>query len=167
MKGDMRYSYPLWQMGCVLLLIALTTIIGFTSDYELSHGTDSFISQVNLEGDSFWYFALWLALLVFYMVVFRWKLHQHNKRNPAHRMRFTTFKPQEYMEDDELFEDVTRRATQKVYSYFTIALPFLATLFLILPIGKFGMLNILLLLVIGQYYIYFWTIRRYMKDDAE
>ena len=46
MKGDMRYTYPLWQMGFILLLIALSTIIGFTSDYKLSNGTDSFLLQI-------------------------------------------------------------------------------------------------------------------------
>ena len=45
-------------------------------------------------------------------------------------MKFMTLKAQEYIEDDELFEEVTRRATQKVYSYFTVALPFLAGLYL-------------------------------------
>ncbi|GEN84613.1 hypothetical protein SLU01_29250 [Sporosarcina luteola] len=164
MKGDMRYSYPLWQMGFIVLLIALTTIIGFTADYAKS--TDSFIFQFTLEGDSFWYMAAWLAVLVFYMILFKWKLHQHNKRNPDHQMKFTSFKPQEYMADDELFEEVTRRATQKAYSYFTVALPLLATMYLILPIGKFGMLNALLLLAIGQYFVYYRTIRRYMAEDA-
>ena len=27
------------------------------------------------------------------------------------------------MDDDELFQEVTRRATQKVYSFFSVALP--------------------------------------------
>ena len=167
MKGDMRYAYPIWQMGFILLLIGLTTIIGFTSDYVLSNGKDGFLFQISLEGISFWYFAAWLALLVFYLLIFSWKISKHNKRNPSRQMKLMTFKPQEYMEDDELFEEVTRRATQKVYSYFTVALPSSAALFLMLPIGKFGMLNILLLLAIGQYFIYYRTIRRYMKEDAE
>lgn len=167
MKGDMRYSYPIWQMGFILLLIALTTIIGYTWDYEFSNDTDSFLFQLNLEGFGFWGLAAWLAVLVMYLLIFGWKIHLHNKRNPSHQLKIMTLKPQEYMEDDELFEEVTRRATQKVYSYFTVALPFLATFFLILPIGKFGMLNALLLLAIGQYFIYYRTMRRYMKEDAE
>ncbi|WP_262176332.1 hypothetical protein [Saccharococcus sp. Marseille-Q5394] len=167
MKGDMRYTYPIWQMGFILLLIALTTIIGFTLDYELSNGTDSFLFQFSLEGVGFWCLAAWLVLLVIYLLIFGWKMHYHNKRNPSRQMKFLTLKPQEYMEDDELFEEVTRRATQKVYSYFTVALPFLASLFLILPIGKFGMLNALLLLAFGQYFIYYRSIRQYMEKDAE
>lgn len=167
MKGDMRYTYPIWQMGFILLLIALTTIIGFTLDYELSNGMDSFLFQFSLEGVGFWCLAAWLALLVIYLLIFGWKMHHHNKRNPSRQLKFLTLKPQEYMEDDELFEEVTRRATQKVYSYFTVALPFLASLFLILPIGKFGMLNALLLLAFGQYFIYYRSIRQYMEKDAE
>ena len=129
MKGDMRYTYPIWQMGFILLLISLTTIIGFTSDYVLSNGKDGFLFQISLEGISFWYFAAWLALLVFYLIIFSWKIHKHNKRNPSRQMKIMTLKPQKYMEDDELFEEVTRRATQKVYSYFTVALPFSAAFF--------------------------------------
>ncbi|MCG7346130.1 hypothetical protein MHZ92_18640 [Sporosarcina sp. ACRSL] len=167
MKGDMRYTYPLWQMGFILLLIALSTIIGFTSDYKFSNGTDSFLLQLSLDGFGFWSLSAWLAVLVMYLLIFRWKMQQHNKRNPGRQMKFMTLKAQEYLEDDELFEEVTRRATQKVYSYFTVALPFLAAFYLIVPFGKFGMLNILLMLAIGQYFIYYRTIRRYMKEDAE
>ncbi|MFC5602623.1 hypothetical protein [Sporosarcina koreensis] len=167
MKGDMRYTYPLWQMGFILLLIALTTIIGLALDYELSNGKESFLFEFSLEGAGFWSLAAWLAVLVIYLLLFGWKMHLHNKRNPSRQMKFMTLKPQEYMEDDELFEEVTRRATQKVYSYFTVALPFLASFFLILPIGKFGMLNALLLLAIGQYFIYYRTMRGYVKEDTE
>ncbi|WP_336825564.1 hypothetical protein [Sporosarcina sp. USHLN248] len=167
MKGDMRFTYPLWQMGFILLLIGITTIIGIASDYKLTNSADSFLFEFTLEGNSFWYTAIWLAVLLIYLVIFRWKLHQHNKRNTGHKLKFSSLKPQEYMNDDELFEDVTRRATQKVYSYFTIALPFVAGFFLILPIGKFGMLNVLLLLAIGQYFIYYRTIRKYMAEDTD
>ncbi|MFD1206260.1 hypothetical protein ACFQ38_14270 [Sporosarcina contaminans] len=167
MKGDMRFTYPLWQMGFILLLIGITTIIGIASDYKLTNSTDSFLFEFTMEGNSFWYFAIWLAILLIYLALFRWKLHQHNKRNTDHKLKFSSLKPQEYMNDDELFEDVTRRATQKVYSYFTIALPIVAGFFLILPIGKFGMLNVLLLLAIGQYYIYYRTIRKYIAEDTD
>ena len=167
MKGDMRYTYPIWQMGFIVLLIALTSIIGFMSDFEYSNAPESFLFQFNLDGLGFWCLLAWLIVLVMYLLIFRWKIHHHNKRNPSHQLKIMTLKPQEYMEDDELFEEVTRRATQKVYSYFTVGLPFLATIFLILPIGKVGMLNILLLLAIGQYFIYYRTMRRYMKEDTE
>ena len=74
-------------------------------------------------------FAAWLAFLVFYLTMYLvGKCSKHNKRNPSRQMKFMTLKPQEYMEDDELFEEVTRRATQKVYSYFTVALPFLSSI---------------------------------------
>jgi hypothetical protein len=167
MKGDMRYTYPLWQMGFILLLVALVTIIGYTLDYELFTSTSSFLFEFQLEGVGFWCVAVWLVVLVIYLTIFSLKMNHHNKRNPSRQLKLMTLKPQEYMEDDELFEDVTRRATQKVYSYFTVALPSAAALFLILPIGKFGMLNILLFLAIGQYFIYYRTIRLYMKEDID
>lgn len=83
---------------------------------------------------------------------------------PKQKISMTTYKPQEYLEDDELFQDVTKQATKKVYTYFAWALPIMAVVYLMLPIGKMWMTVGVLLLAAGQYWIYYRTIKKFISS---
>ena len=103
--------------------------------------------------------------LVIYMTVFSWKVYRHNKKMPNQKINMLSFRPQEYMEDDELFQEITKRATKRVYSYFVVALPVLAGFYMGLPIGRTWMIFGILFVALGQYWIYYRTIRKYVTEE--
>lgn len=147
MKNDMRITYPLWQMGAILLMILFTLLYGLSS-----YITNSILGIIFL-------------LIVVYLVLLFWNISKHNKRMPNQKITIFSWKPQEYMEDDELFQEITKRATKKVYSYFVWSIPLLAGLSLGSSLGKIGVVVALLLLSFGQYLIYYREIRKYMGED--
>jgi len=163
-KNDMRVTYPLWQMGSIVILMALVLMIGYTSSFMV-FADGGFEFQINLEDKLGVGFSATLLVLVLYMSLFSWKVFKHNRRLPERKIKMLSFKPQEYMEDDELFEEITKRATKKVYSYYTWALPALAGLYMGAPIGRAWMIFGILLVAAGQYLIYYSTIKKFIKED--
>ena len=166
MKNDMRITYPLWQMGFISIMMALVFLIGISAKFEV-YDDGGFMFTANLP---FWHGVIVSVLLLSVFIVlalFIRKVVQHNKKFPTHKISLFTIKPQEYMDDDELFQEVTRRATQKVYSFFSIALPAIAVFFMILPVPRVWIILGILSLSIAQYLIYFLTIRKYTKEDNE
>ncbi|WP_313892945.1 hypothetical protein [Psychrobacillus sp.] len=147
MKNDMRITYPLWQMGAILLMILFTLLYGLSS-----YITNSILGIIFL-------------LIIVYLVLLFWNIAKHNKRMPNQKITIFSWKPQEYMDDDELFQEITKRATKKVYSYFVWSIPLLAGLSLGLSLGTIAVIVALLLLSFGQYLIYYREIRKYMGAD--
>jgi len=164
MKKDMRVSYPLWQMGSIIILMILVLTIGYSSTFTV-FDEGGFEFQANIENGLGVVFSFTLLLLVFYMSLFSWKVFKHNRRLPESKINMLSIKPQEYMEDDELFEEITKRATKKVYSYYTWALPVLAGLYIGVPVGRTWMIFGILLVAAGQYLIYYKAIRKYVTED--
>ena len=162
----MRITYPLWQMGFIAIIMALVFLIGISAKFEV-YDDGGFMFTAELP---FWNGIIVSALLLsvfIVMAIFIRKVIQHNKIFPMHKISLFTIKPQEYMDDDELFQEVTRRATQKVYSFFSVALPTIAVIFMIIPIPRVWMILGILSLSIAQYLIYYTTIRKYTKEDNE
>lgn len=161
MKNDMRITYPLWQMGAIVIAMGFTLLAGLSSVFTV--GDRAF--EVNVQGGwgVIWGFAL--LIFVFYLALLTWNVARHNRRMPKHKINVFSWKPQEYMEDDELFQEVTKRATKKVYTYFVLSIPFFACLSLGLQVGTIGMVMGLLLLSAGQYLIYYTEIRKYVGVD--
>jgi len=162
MKKDMRITYPLWQMGTAMILIVVVLMTGFSSnpfeDGVIKFFTDGQGKLGVLKG-------ILVLVFVVYFLLFYWRVVQHNKRMPKHKINLFSLKPQEYMEDDELFQEVTKRATKKVYTYFVWTIPFLAGLSMGVQSGTIGTVIGLLLLSMGQYLIYYREIRKYMEVD--
>lgn len=163
LKNDMRITFPLWQMGFIVITMIITLLIGLSSVSIVEN--NSFELGVNLQGKWGVIWGVALLVLVFYLVLFSRNIAKHNRRMPKHKITVFSWKPQEYMEDDELFQEVTKRATKKVYSYFVLAIPLLAGLSIGFQIGTIGMVIGLLLLSIGQYLIYYTEIRKYVRID--
>lgn len=164
MKNDMRVTYPLWQMGFIAIMMGLVFLIGSAMHFETyEDGGFMFTIQLEFMNGIIVYVLLLLctALLIWFTV----KVVRHNKKFPGRKITFFSFKPQEYMDDDELFQEVTRRATQKVYTFFAMALPLISVLFIMLPINKTWIILSILLLSMMQYFIYYRTIRKYVTGD--
>lgn len=167
MKGDMRFSMPLWQMGSIFILLVLTLVIGFASETTFVTSEDGYYFEINMGHISGMIFSSSLIILVVYLMLMFLSIHRHNKRFPNQKIKSFTFKPQEYIEDDEFFDEITKRATKKVYSYYSFALPILV------GVALGGMWNRTIILVgilvvaLGQYWIYYSTIRKMFKRAEE
>lgn len=166
MKNDMRITYPLWEMGFIAILMGLVFLIGRSASFEV-FDEGGFMFTVNLPFMNGIIVYVLLLLFVILAVCFIVKVGKHNKRFPKRKISLFSFKPQEYMNDDELFQEVTRRATQKVYSFFSVALPVIAVFFMMLPIPRIWMILGILSLSMFQYLIYYTTIRKYVAEEDE
>ncbi len=162
MKSDMRIAYPLWQMGVIMLLMTVVLVTSFSSD-PFEDGAFKFLT--NVQGELGVLKGIIVFVFIVYYLLFYWRVVQHNKRMPRYKINLFSWKPQEYMEDDELFQEVTKRATKKVYTYFVWSIPFLAGLSLVYQTGTVWTVMGLLLLSMGQYVIYYTEIRKYMGVD--
>ncbi|HJF31433.1 MAG TPA: hypothetical protein K8V56_06585 [Sporosarcina psychrophila] len=161
MKNDMRITYPLWQMGVIVIAMLLTWLVGLSSVFTVGDRT----LEVNIQGEWGVVWGVALLVFVFYLALFTWNVAKHNKRMPNHKINVFSWKPQEYMEDDELFQEFTKRATKNVYTYFVWSIPLFAGLSLGLQLGTIGMIMGLLLLSLGQYLIYYTQIKKYVEVD--
>lgn len=166
MKGDMRFTLPLWQMGSILILLVLTLVIGFSSETTFVTSEDGYYFELNMNYVSGLIFSGLLLALVIYVVLMFVKISRHNKRFPNQKIKSFTFKPQEYIEDDEFFDEITKRATKKVYSYYTIALPLLVGVALGGMWHRAIILAAILVVALGQYWIYYSTMRKMLKDTG-
>ncbi|MBE1554456.1 hypothetical protein [Sporosarcina limicola] len=164
MKKDMRVSYPLWQMISIIFLMAFVFLIGFSSEFKTfkDGGFEFIVEWNNIEK---FVVSIVLLLFILFLALFNWNVVKHNRSMPMHKINLFTLKPQEYMEDDELFQELTKRATKKVYSYYTLAIPILAGIYVASPFGRTEMIIGFLLLAVGQYFIYYKNIKKYITED--
>ena len=163
MKNDLRVTYPLWMMCFILLIAASIYLIGTTAVIE-GHGTDEVTFIFSIESNLI-SFSILFVLLIGSLITFFIKLAKHNRQYPHKKFSLFYLKPPEYLEDDELFQQATGLATKKVYTFFASAIPILAVLYLVLPIGKMWMVIGVFLLGFMQYLIYYLEIRKYVAEE--
>ncbi|GKW46753.1 hypothetical protein [Planococcus sp. NCCP-2050] len=166
MKNDFRLNYPLWMMAFILLLGVLAFGLNspITEFVNTENETSFTIKLEALEGFIvFCSIILYFALLVIFMV----RLKKHNKENPTQKISPLAIRPPEYLEQDEGMTYITRKAVQKVYSFITLALPFLATVAIVFPLPKLALIYGILAIAFGQYLIYYLEVRKHFKEEAE
>ena len=163
MKNDLRITYPLWMMCFILLLAASVYLVGTTAIVE-GQGTGELTFSLSLESNLI-FFSILFVLLIGSLLTFFIKLFKHNRKHPLKKFSLFYLKPPEYIEDDELFQQATGQATKKVYTFYVSAIPILAVLYIVLPIGKMWMIIGLLLLGFLQYMIYYLEIRKYVTEE--
>lgn len=166
MKNDFRLSYPLWMMAFILLLGVLA--FGLNSPIAEFVNTQTETSlTIKLEAlEGFFVFGAIILYFVL-LVIFMARLKKHNKENPAQKISPFAIRPPEYLEQDEGMTYITRKAVQKVYSFITFALPFLATLAIVLPIPRLLIIYGILAIAFGQYLIYYLEVRKHLKEEME
>lgn len=162
MKNDMRITFPLWMMCFILLIAATVYLVGTTAVIEES--TDEVTFILNFESNLIFFYSLFV-LLIGSLITFFMKLVKHNRQYPQKKISPFYLKPPEYIEDDELFQQATGLATKKVYTFFVSAIPILAVLYIVLPIGKMWMIIGLLFLGFMQYLIYYIKIKKYIVEE--
>ena len=162
MKNDFRLQYPLWMMAFILLLGVLAFGLNSPVTEYVNNQTETRMT-IKIEafegGVVFGAIILYLVLLTIFMV----KLKKHNEENPAHKISAWAIRPPEYLEQDEGMTFLTRKAVQKVYTFYSWALPFLATFAIILPLPKLVVIYGILAISFTQYWIYYLEIRKHFK----
>lgn len=165
-KNDFRLSYPLWMMAAIVLLGMLAFGLNepFAEFINTQDETSLTIQLEALEG-----FVVFISLLLYFsfMVIFLLKIKKHNKENPTQKISPFAIRPPEYLEQDEGMTYITRKAVQKVYSFITLALPFLATFAIVFPLPRLLIIYGILAIAFGQYLIYYMEVRKHFKEDTE
>ncbi|WP_438311340.1 hypothetical protein [Sporosarcina sp. FA9] len=164
MKKDMRITYPLWMMGFIFLIGVSIFYVAKTSVVE-SNGDDVTLTFMIGTGSNIIAFSLISIILLTTVITFFVRMLLHNRKNPERKIPFVYWKPPEYIDDDELFQQATGRATRKVYTFFVTAIPFLFIIYISLPIGKLWMAMGVLFLGFMQYLIYYKEIRKYVSEE--
>ena len=117
-QNDFRIQYPLWQIAFIMFLFLMSTT---------KYGMDNYNPYKN------YVFIALLLVLVILLVVFMYKVIHYNRNHHKQKLSLWQVRPYEFLDQDEGMEWVTKRATQKVYTFFVWALPILAGIFFTLP----------------------------------
>lgn len=162
----MRLQYPLWQMMFIVLFggfafgVTGASTEFVNSDDEMSYGIylGAFETIV----------ILGTGLLTFILfTLFTMKVSKHNKQFPDKKISMWQIRPVEYLEQDEGLTYITRKAAQKVYTFFAWALPITASLYMFLDLSKFVMIVGILIIALFQYLIYYLEIRKHLEGVEE
>lgn len=164
MKQDFRMTYPLWNMAFILILAVMA--VGFTSSFVNVSKTDSSLSIEAQAVEGFLLFAALIAYLVL-ITIYLIALQSYNRKNPERKIPAFSIRPPEYMEQDEGMTFITRKAVQKVYTFITWSLPFLALIVMLAPIPKLLIVWGILAVAFGQNLTYYVEMRRHLKGAAE
>lgn len=166
MKNDFRLQYPLWMMGFIIVLgfFAYGLSSPITEVIETENETSITVSIGGVGG---MFLAVSMIGYLLMLVVFAWQLKKHNKQNPNQRISPISIRPPEYLEQDEGMTYITRKAAQKVYTFITWGLPLLAAFVIIIPMPRVFIIWGILLLALGQYWIYFREVRKHLKEETE
>ncbi|MDI2586187.1 hypothetical protein OR571_03360 [Psychrobacillus sp. NEAU-3TGS] len=166
MKKDFRVQYPLWQIGFMLIFMALVFMItGAVTTYVNNKTSFSYTIQLEaLEGG-----IVFLLIPVFLImaIILSSKLKKYNKEHPTKKLSVWRTKPLEYMEDDEAWQMITRVATQKVYTFFTWSLPLSAVFHLLIPTSKILIILNIVVLSLVQYLIFYIHVRKHVTEEGE
>ncbi|QFF99658.1 hypothetical protein PB01_12890 [Psychrobacillus glaciei] len=166
MKKDFRVQYPLWQIGFMMVFMVIAIIItGAATNYV--NDKTSFSYSIQLEALEGGIMFLIIPVFLVMVIILSIKLSKYNKENPSKKLSVWGNKPLEYMEDDEAWQMITRKATQKVYTFFTWSLPFSALFHLLIPTSQLLIIINIVALSFAQYIIYYVNVRRHVMEDNE
>ncbi|ALC92909.1 hypothetical protein AM500_19415 [Bacillus sp. FJAT-18017] len=99
-------------------------------------------------------------LLVAFTLLWTALIQLHNRRNPNAPVKALGIIPPEFLEMDEGHQWITYKACKNVYIYYSFALPVIAVInfilsgYIVVPLLSIGILGL------GQYIVYWLTIRK-------
>ncbi len=167
MKNDFRLHYPLWMMGFIVVLgIFLFGVNSPTTTDIVNTETEQsvLVEYSTVEG-----FVILGSIILYLLMllVFYIQMKRHNKMNPTQKIPSFAIRPPEYLEQDEGMTHITRKASQKVYTFMTWSLPGLAVFAMFSPFSRIYTVLAILLVALIQYVIYYREIRRHFKEEPE
>ncbi|WP_223638408.1 hypothetical protein [Planococcus sp. 4-30] len=166
MKNDFRMQYPLWMMGFIVVLGMFA--YGVSSPATEIVNTET-VQSISIElGPIAGFFAVGAAALYILLLAgFIFQLTRHNRKNPTQKVSAFSIRPPEYLEQDEGMTYITRKASQKVYTFMSWSLPMLAVFAIFSPLPNLFTVWGILLIALIQYLIYYLEIRKHFKEETE
>lgn len=168
-KNDFRVQFPLWNIALFSILMIFSYGVVYCSDLLFNQLESPFSYEngevaINFNIPGLYSLIIGAFLLTTFFIFYFLTLNNHNKNNPSRKMNaFTFLKPGEFLEDDELFIQVTRNATRKVYILYSQILP-LFVLIMFFPINRYIFIVIIFLTLIIQNALYYREIIKYAVD---
>ncbi|PSL35210.1 hypothetical protein B0H99_108116 [Planomicrobium soli] len=166
MKTDFRLKYPLWMMAFIALLGVFAYGINSPSTKRVNTSSNQ---SVIVEIGAFEGLLIFGAMVVYLVLItiFFSQVKKHNKEKPNQKISLLSIRPLEYLEQDEGMTHITRVAVQKVYTYYTWALPVFTTIIIIMPLSRLVIIFGILAIAFIQYLIYYLEVRKHFKEEAE
>ncbi|MGB6406729.1 MAG: hypothetical protein WBF39_04585 [Planococcus donghaensis] len=166
MKNDFRMQYPLWMMGFIVVLGMFFFGVSSPTTHIVNTETEqSILVELGPIGGLFAVGSVVIYFLM--MIVFYAQLKRHNKKNPSEKISIFPIRPPEYLEQDEGMTHITRKASQKVYTFMSWSLPLLAAFAMFSPFTRFYTALAILLIALIQYVIYYREIRKHLREEDE
>lgn len=162
MKNDFRLQYPLWMVGFIIVL----GLFAYGMSSPVTEVSETSVT-VSIGGVGGMFLVGSVIVYMIMLVIFAWQLKKHNNQNPGQRISPISIRPPEYLEQDEGMTYITRKAAQKVYTFITWGLPLLAAFVIIIPMPRVFIIWGILLVALGQYWIYFREVRKHLKEETE
>lgn len=166
MKKDFRVQYPLWQMAFIVLFGFMAfSFTGVSSEFNQNSEGFSYSLEFNSIESIFLFGALFISIISIFLFIR--KISNHNKQHPTQKLSMWQIRPLEYLEQDEGMMHITRKGSQKVYTFFVWALPFTAVIYMVFELPRFWMIFGILFLALMQYLIYYLEVRKHLKEEDE
>mgnify|MGYP000586769846 CR=1 FL=1 len=89
----------------------------------------------------------------------------HNRRHPTDKLSLISWTPYEFKEEDEGMRWITLQACRKVYVFYYVAIPIGALLIMVFRSYSFVPLLVLFVMGAGQYWLYWWEVRKYLRQE--
>lgn len=167
MKHDFRMQYPLWMIGFILVLGLFLFAVNSPETTEIvnTETEQSFLIEYGIvQGLVIWGSIILYLIMLF---IFYMKIRRHNKLHPTQKIPSFAIRPPEYLEQDEGMTHITRKASQKVYTFMTWSLPGLAIFAMFSPLSRIYTVFAILTVALLQYVIYYREIRAHLKEEDE
>ncbi|MFN7249891.1 MAG: hypothetical protein ACK4M9_03780 [Anaerobacillus sp.] len=167
-KNDFRVRLPLWNIALLVILLIWTYGVVYMSNmlfknFEGVFGLNDETVVINFDKLALLSIILGAVLLLIFLVSYYLKLNKHNKENPNSKLPILAFfKLGEYIEEDEMFNQVTQQATKKVYTFYSQILPLLL-LIMIFPLNRFVFIICVFLMLILQNVLYYRQMIKFIE----
>ena len=168
-KNDFRLQMPLWNAG----LIFIAMIILFSVVYAYETWNNEFQTAVDgtfqINYLPYILFICGAILFIIFILMFSLKLIQYNKMNPTRKMNLfslSLIQLPEFVDDDEMMQQITNTATRKVYVYYSNMIPLIVIL-LFFPLPRYIYIGAVSLIFIGQYVIYYRHLSKYAEGISK
>ena len=167
-KNDLRIQAPLWNIAAALILLLISYVAIATIDQTL-FSYDYLLANNDLSIEFFWNWkVIWVAVIstvlsIIFIITYVKKLSSHNKQFPHQRIAFFSDRPVEYIEEDEMFRQVTQKATQKVYSFYTYVIPAVIVIMLF-PFDRYVFIFLLFAMIVIHNLLYYLEMRKLFKS---
>ncbi|KMK75867.1 hypothetical protein [Alkalihalobacillus pseudalcaliphilus] len=169
---DFRLQIPLWNMALMASLMIFS--FGFIYYVELAvFNTNELFRFINGTVVIQWNVPATISLvlgavsLITILTLYLYKVTQHNRNFPDKAINtFSFIQLPEFLDDDEMLEQVTKQATRKVYILYSQALPFLVILMWI-PLPRYVFIVYIILVIMIHHYIYYRDIQKYIRGHYQ